>query len=98
MKQVLRTPTAAADLLEIWTYIAKDSQKAADRILRRIDRDCTLLAEFPDIGARREELAAGLRSFPRGNYVIFYRPVDVGIEVIRVPNGARDIGPALFKE
>jgi toxin ParE1/3/4 len=96
MSQVNRTAAAANDLLDIWTYIATHSPGAANRVLRQIDQDCSLLAEFPDIGAHRDELAAGLRSFPRGNYVIFYRPVAGGIEVIRVLHGARDIRPELF--
>jgi toxin ParE1/3/4 len=32
-----------------------------------------------------------LRSFPVGSYVIFYRPIEEGIEVIRVLHSARDI-------
>jgi toxin ParE1/3/4 len=36
-------------------------------------------------------LVLTLRSFPVGNYVIFYREVSEGIEIIRVLHGARDI-------
>ncbi len=43
------------------------------------------------MGRRREELAPALRSFPAGNYVIFYRPVREAIQIIRVLHGARDI-------
>jgi len=43
----------------------------------------------------RDELAPGLRSLPVGNYVVFYRGREGGIEVIRVLHGARDID-ALF--
>ena len=50
-----------------------------------------MIADSPMIGRTREELAPGLRSFPVGNHVIFYRSVKNGIEVIRVLHGARDI-------
>jgi hypothetical protein len=32
----------------------------------------------------------GCRSFSVGNYVIFFRPIDSGIEVARVIHGSRD--------
>jgi len=43
------------------------------------------------MGRAREELAGGMRSFPFGRYVIFYAPVDGGIDVVRVLHSARDI-------
>jgi toxin ParE1/3/4 len=46
------------------------------------------------MGRAREELAADLRSFPFGRYVIFYTPVDGGIDVVRVLRSARDIDAA----
>jgi toxin ParE1/3/4 len=39
----------------------------------------------------REELAASLRSFPFGRYVIYYVPIEDGIDVVRVLHSARDI-------
>ena len=41
-------------------------------------------------------MATGLRSLPLGNYIIFYRPIDDGIEVVRILHGARDL-PPLFE-
>lgn len=37
---------------------------------------------------------SNLRSHPHGNYVIFYRPIGDGIEIVRVLHGARDIDAA----
>jgi toxin ParE1/3/4 len=48
------------------------------------------------MGRHREELAAELRSFLVDNFVIFYRPMDGGIEVVRILHGARDL-PPLFE-
>ncbi|WP_008538835.1 type II toxin-antitoxin system RelE/ParE family toxin [Bradyrhizobium sp. CCGE-LA001] len=33
----------------------------------------------------------GLRSFPVGNYVIFYIPLPDGVEIVRVMHGRLDI-------
>jgi plasmid stabilization system protein ParE len=35
--RVTRTARAEQDLIEIWTYIAADNPRAADRLLDRID-------------------------------------------------------------
>lgn len=91
MPRVLRTSQANHDLIEIWTYVANDSPVSADRLIDSIADVCGTLADSPAIGRSRDELAQGLRSFPVGRYVVFYRPVSNGIEVIRVLHGARDI-------
>ncbi len=96
MASVLRTPQAKADLIELWLYIATDSATAADRLLATIDEKCRLLARFPEMGQSCDELAPLLRCFSVGNYVIFYRPAESGVEIIRVVSGARDI-ESLFK-
>jgi toxin ParE1/3/4 len=50
------------------------------------------------MGRAREELAADLRSFPFGRYVIFYMPVQDGIDVVRVLHSARDVDAAFGEE
>lgn len=90
-----RSALAERDLLEIWSYIAKDNPSAADRFLDLIGEKCALLAVSPEMGRRREELAPSLRSFPVGRYIIFYRPGERGIQVVRVLSADRDIA-ALF--
>ena len=47
------------------------------------------------IGRMRDDLQPDLRSFAAGSYLIFYRPIDDGIEVVRVLHGARDIERAV---
>lgn len=91
MGTVRRSPLAADDLLQLWVYVARDDLEAADRLLDRIDEVCARLADRPELGRSREELADGLRSFPVARYVIFYRASDEGIEVARVLHGARDL-------
>lgn len=91
MPHVLRRPEAESDLDEIWWYIAQDNPHNADRLLDRIQERCLALADFPQMGTSRDDLKAGLRSHPVGNYLIFYFPLTDGIDIVRVLYGARDV-------
>jgi toxin ParE1/3/4 len=90
---IIRTPRAREDLLEIWRYIAEDNDSAADRVLDRIENVLQMLSESPHAGRARPELARSMRSFPVGSYVLFYRPFVSGVELARVRNGSMDIQP-----
>ena len=50
---------------------------------------------MPEMGQRCDELRRNLRYFTAGQYVIFFHPIEDGIEVVRVVRGSRDID-ALF--
>ena len=91
--KILRSPRARLDLIEIWSYIAQDNPDAADGMLDRFDDVMSKLAARPLIGRKRPELAENLRSFPLGNYIIFYVLSDDGVEIIRVLSSYRDIDP-----
>jgi toxin ParE1/3/4 len=88
-------PEARSDLDAIYDYIARDNPRAAEALLDKIRTRFRLLAEQPSIGRTRPELAPRLRGLPVGNYLIFYRPTDDGVEIARVLHGSRDID-ALF--
>jgi toxin ParE1/3/4 len=87
-----KAPQADLDLDSIWDFIASDSIRAADKQVARIGEIFEMLLENPLAGRERRELRAGLRSFPVGNFVIFYVPLPDGIEIIRVMHGRQDIG------
>ena len=93
MRQYRVSDAARSDLDEIWFYIAQDNVDAADKFIRVIVSRFPRLAAMPQLGRQREELSARLRSFPVGRYVIFYRPMEKGIEIARVLHGARDFPP-----
>jgi toxin ParE1/3/4 len=97
MAKALRTPQSEIDLWEIAEYIARDNPAAAGRLLDEVDKTISLLADFPGMGPSRDELMPHLRSFPVHSYVLFYRPNDDGIELVRVIHGARDLDQ-LFNE
>jgi toxin ParE1/3/4 len=88
---ICRRPLAADDIAEIWDHIADDSLRAADRWIEQLDEQFVLLASQPLMGRSRDELAPGLRSFPFGRYVIFYEPVEGGIDIVRLLHSARDV-------
>jgi toxin ParE1/3/4 len=95
MPVVLRTSEAELDRVEITLHIAQHNPAAAEHLLETIDDKCRLLAQRPELGRKRFELAPNLRGLPVGNYIIFYLPLPDGIQIVRVLHGARDI-PALF--
>jgi toxin ParE1/3/4 len=96
MARVERTEQAEADLEEILDYLDEHSPDAADRFADIFKEKTEALARMPEMGRAREELAPGLRSLNAGNYLIFYRPADDGIQVIRIAHGSRDL-PGLFE-
>jgi len=44
-REILRRPQARLDLIEIWNFIADDNERAADRILDRIDKTLNMLRD-----------------------------------------------------
>ncbi len=91
MANIFKRPRAKADLAEIWDYIADDCEDRADAFIETISQKMTILAENPDIARTRDELGQDIRSFPVGRYIIFYLPIQGGIDVVRVLHGARDL-------
>ena len=91
MSSIVKRPRALSDLLEIWEYIAEDSEPRADAFIDTINAKIQALAAGPGMGRERGELGDGIRSFPVGRYVIFFRSFQNGIEIVRVLHGARDL-------
>jgi len=89
MPVIRRTVQAEEDLIDIWLYIAQDSPAAADRLFDEIEKKLSLLADQPQLGPTRPDIAEGCRYFPVGSYLILYRIIPDGIEVVRVVQGSR---------
>ena len=47
------------------------------------------LARTPYLGMARNDIAEGVRHFPVGHYLIPYRALDNGVEVVRYVHGKR---------
>ncbi len=84
------TPLALNDLKEIRDFIAKDKSGIASQYMTMLKQKCELLASSPGLGVQREEYCK-LYKFPVDSYLIFYRPSQTGIDVIRILYGNRDI-------
>lgn len=97
MPRILKRPRALTDVVEIWDYIADESEERADAFVSLIDAKIAILSAQPMMGRSRDELTVGLRSFAFGHYVVFYFPLTRGVEIVRVLHGARDID-SLFQE
>ena len=95
MSVIQRTTQAEEDLIDIWIYIAQDNPGAADRVLDDIDERFHALADNPSMGRLRPDIAPELRYFTVGKYLILYRTVQDGVQIVRVIHGARDL-PHLF--
>ncbi len=97
MSRVIKSRPARRDLVELGTYIGQHSEPASRRFLNAAEEAFQRLAAMPGLGSACESdhlALAGLRLWPvRGfpKYLILYRPLEDGIEVLRVFHGARDL-------
>jgi toxin ParE1/3/4 len=92
------TAPASRDIESIIDFVADNSSfDVAERLLNRINEKCKTLTDFPNMGRRRDELTPSVRSFPIDDYLIFYRLIEKGIEILRVVSGYRDLD-SLFGE
>lgn len=92
------------DLSELAIYIASGNLEAAERFLVAAEETFKLLFEMPRIGKVRECFNSNLVEIRQRaikgfkNYLIFYRPLDSGVEILRVVHGAREIEPILGQQ
>jgi toxin ParE1/3/4 len=81
---------AERDLDEIFLYWAERvSVEIADRVVERITERFWLLGEHPEAGRVADEIAKGVKCFPAGNYLIYYRKTRRGTDILHIFHGAR---------
>ena len=91
--QLVILPEAKRNLTRIWFDIAQYSDRSADRIVDEINRRMTVLTQFPQIGAPRDNLMAGVRMLSIRKYVVLHR-VESSLDevhIIRILEGERDL-------
>jgi len=86
---------ADGDLDDIRDYIQAQNPRAANEVIDKLFDALETLADAPELGERREDIAQNLRGFVVRPYVIFYYSSADGIHVARIIHGARDY-PVLF--
>jgi toxin ParE1/3/4 len=99
MARVQKREAAKRDLIAQWVWYAENaSVEVADRFLEAADQTLNLLSTQPESGSvfliRRLELQ-GIRRFPvSGGFekiLLFYFPLEDGIDLVRVIHGSRDL-------
>jgi plasmid stabilization system protein ParE len=89
------TPLAKADIFDIWSYIADESEDAADRVEQAIYDACAPVAQAPRRGHFRHDLTSRslrfwtLTRYP--NYTVVYRAETVPLQIVAVLHGKRNI-------
>ena len=95
MSVYVLTPLAKADIFDIWSYIAEDSDGAADRVEHAIYDACAFVAEAPMRGHSRPDLTTrSLRFWTLARYpncAVVYRAETAPLQIIAVLHGKRNI-------
>ena len=105
-KRIERSPQAKRDVFDIATYLTLEaSQDVAERFVDALQQALGDLLDQPGMGSPRWQWAhaklAGIRHWPVPgfpNHLIFYRETEIGIDVVRVLHGARDIPDVMTEE
>lgn len=71
MSRYILSAPAKKDLRELTNYLLQFSTNAANYFLNVFEEKFRLLADFPEMGRSREEIAPSLRSLSVDKYVIF---------------------------
>ncbi|MEH2281520.1 MAG: type II toxin-antitoxin system RelE/ParE family toxin [Nostoc sp.] len=88
---------ASRDINEIADYFAETSVEAGERFFSEFNRKCQQLVAFPNSGKSYAKIRPDLRGVSLQSYIIFYKVLDDGIEILRIVSGRRNF-PSLFEE
>jgi toxin ParE1/3/4 len=82
---------AEQDLDEIFLYWAmRAGLKVADRLIDSMTDRFWLLGEYPDAGKLAQDIAPGVKCFPAGKYLIYYRKTRRGTDIMHIFHAAQD--------
>ena len=102
LAELLWTPRAEEDLIEIHAFIALDNPDAADRIVNRLASAAEMLRRHPRLCQRRPEIRTSLRMMTEWPYILLYETIPdeddapvLFVEIVRVLDGRRDL-PAMI--
>ena len=100
MKRIRVASLAEQDLDDIWYRIATQSSSIgiANGVIETITETFPLFASTPEAGTRRDEIESGVRGFPVGKYIIYYRESGNFLVISRVIHGMRDQKSGYFAD
>jgi len=91
MAKVVFTPESKADLKNIVHYTKeKWGNVQAVEYVSGLRKQTSLLAQKPEIGKTRDELASGLICFPYVSHIVYYSQIPDGIAIIRFLHKRQD--------
>ena len=86
--RVYKRPRVERDLMEHFSYIARDKIQPALKFLEVAEQTFERLAEMPGLGREWESPSphlSDIRVYPMPryrNYLVFYRPREDGVEIL----------------
>jgi len=97
--EVIWSPQARRDLLDIYAIIGLDNPAAAERLYAAIETKADPLRHFPRRGRRRPDIRRPVRMLVEGRTFSSLKPTPVAdegrvdqVEIVRVVDGRRDRG------
>ena len=104
MPTIKRTPQAKRDLLEHVLYLAEINPGLVDRFIDASEIAFEKLAQMPLKGKPQSFQSPKLKDVRRwfipgfDKYLVFYRPLKGGIELLRVLHGMQDVDAVMDDE
>lgn len=98
MATLVWSATARTDVDGIYQYIGEHERRpaAADKFVKYLVADCesyaAAFAAGSVLGTARPTFGESHRVFSHKRWVVVFRPIEDGIEVLRVVDGSRDYG------
>ena len=102
-RKIERSAEALRDVEELIDFLRNRSAEVAQRFVEATNATFEFLAANREVGERcrfSDPRLEGIRVWPvEGfrNHLVYFRPIDDGVQIVRVLHGARDI-EALFGE
>lgn len=85
MLEIVKSPLAEDDLLDIWQYsYSKWGEDKAEEYLLQLDGGMRRLSINPMLGKSRNNVRLGYRAIQINRHVIYYRLVDDFIDIVRI--------------
>lgn len=96
MRKIHKHALAESDLIGIWEYsFAQWDATQADKYLDDLDTGISLLADNPELGAKRDYVREGYRALFIGSHAVYYTVTPSTIHIIRVLHSQMDPGKHL---
>jgi toxin ParE1/3/4 len=90
-------PSAIRDLDSISSYFFGRNIEAGEQLLQEFTKKCKNLAAFPAMGKSYSLVRVDLRGLPLKGYIILYRLIGDGVEIVRAVSARQDL-EGLFEQ